>query len=101
MLQFIEAFFKGVLFPVAYIDELQVWNSILFPLKSGIGIQRFKLPWIFNPFGNSPEFIGLSGALAFYNPKNDIFISGTVNQVANPGISFRVMSKIIQQLLKK
>ncbi len=104
MLQFIEAFFTGVLFPVAYISELQVWNKIFFPLQSGIGIQRFKLPWIFNPFSNTPELIGhsgLSGALAFYSPKNDILISGTVNQVANPGISFRVMLKIIQQLLKK
>jgi len=104
MLQFIEAFFTGVFFPVGYIGELQVWNSIFFPLQSGMGIQRFKLPWIFNPLGNTPELIGhsgLSGALAFYNPKNEIFISGTVNQVANPGISFRVMLKIIQQLLKK
>jgi hypothetical protein len=103
LLQFTEAFFFGMFFPVAYIDELQVWNKIFFPLQSGIGIQRFKLPWIFNPLGNSPELIGhsgLSGALAFYNPKNKIFISGTVNQVANPGISFRVMLKIVQHLLK-
>ncbi|WP_273565678.1 serine hydrolase domain-containing protein [Maribacter halichondriae] len=104
LLQFIEAFFSGGFFPAAYISELQVWNNIFFPLQSGIGIQRFKLPWIFNPFGNSPELIGhsgLSGALAFYNPKNEIFISGTVNQVANPGISFRLVLKIIQHLLKK
>lgn len=103
MLQFIEAFFRGNLFPAAYINELQVWNRIFFPLQSGIGIQRFKLPWIFSPLGNTPELIGhsgLSGAVAFYNPKNEIFISGTVNQVANPGVSFRVVLKIIQQLLK-
>jgi len=104
MLQFIEAFFSGIFFPVAYITALQDWNSIFYPLHSGIGIQRFKLPWIFSTFGKTPELIGysgLSGALAFYNPKNEIFIAGTINQVASPGISFRLMLKIIQQMLKK
>ena len=104
MLQFIEAFFSGKFFSVAYIKELQDWNRIFYPLHSGIGIQRFKLPWIFSPFGEIPELIGhsgLSGALAFYNPKNEIFIAGTINQVASPGISFRLMLKLMQQLLKK
>lgn len=97
MLIFIEAFFTGKLFPVSYIEELQEWNKIFFPMRSGIGIHMFKLPWIFNPTGAVPYFIGhsgLSGALAYYSPKENIFIVGTVNQVAHPDISFKTMIKL-------
>lgn len=103
MLIFIEAFFKGKLFPASYIDELQVWNKIFFPLSSGIGIHLFKLPWIFNPTGNIPYFIGhsgLSGALAYYSPVENIYIVGTVNQIAHPDISFRTMIKLTQVMMK-
>lgn len=104
MLVFIEAFFTGKLFPQTYIDELQEWNKIFFPMQSGIGIHLFKLPWIFNPTGAVPYFIGhsgLSGALAYYSPKENIFIVGTVNQVANPDISFKTMIKLTHQIKKQ
>ena len=103
MLTFIEAFFTGQLFPFTYLKELEVWNNIFFPMKSGIGIHLFRLPWIFNPTGGVPAFIGhsgLSGALAFYSPTKNIFIVGTVNQVAHPAISFKTMIKLSQILLK-
>lgn len=61
MMVFLEAFFDGTLFPAAYIDELRDWNRIFFPIRSGVGIQRFKLPWLFNPLGTIPELIGHSG----------------------------------------
>lgn len=104
MLVFIESFFTGKLFPSSYIGELQEWNKIFFPMQSGIGIHLFKLPWIFNPTGAVPYFIGhsgLSGALAYYSPKENIFIVGTVNQIAHPDISFKTMIKLTQQLRKK
>ncbi len=104
MLVFIEAFFKGELFPESYINELQQWNNIFFPMQSGIGIHLFKLPRVFNPAGTIPDFIGhsgLSGALAYYSPQKNLFIVGTVNQVAHPDISFRTMIKLTQILLKK
>ena len=103
MLVFIEAFFTGKLFPESYLSELQEWNRIFFPMKAGIGIHLFKLPWIFNPFGTVPYFIGhsgLSGALAYYAPSENLFIAGTVNQVAHPDISFRTMIKLTQVLRK-
>jgi len=103
MLIFIEGFFTGKLFPSNYMDELQEWNRIFFPMRSGMGIHLFKLPWIFNPTGAVPYFIGhsgLSGALAYYSPKENIFIVGTVNQVAHPDISFKTMIKLTQQIMK-
>ncbi len=102
MLIFIEAFFNGSLFPANYIHEMQQWNSIFFPMKSGIGIHKFDLPWIFNPTRAVPLFIGhsgLSGALAYYSPRENLYIAGTVNQVAHPDISFRTMIKLTQKAI--
>jgi CubicO group peptidase (beta-lactamase class C family) len=99
MLIFIEAFFTGKLFPSEYIQDLQKWNKIFFPMRSGIGIHQFKLPWIFNPTGVVPVFIGhsgLSGALAYYSPKQNIYVVGTVNQIAQPDLSFKTMIKLTQ-----
>jgi len=103
MLVFIEAFFTGRLFPLTYISELQEWNKIFFPMRSGIGIHLFKLPWLFNPTGSVPYFIGhsgLSGALAYYSPEENVFVVGTVNQVAHPDISFKTMIKLALRALK-
>ncbi len=104
MLTFIESFFTGKLFPAEYLNEMQDWNRIFFPMRSGIGIHLFKLPWIFNPTGAVPNFIGhsgLSGALAFYSPADKIYVAGTVNQVANPDVSFKTMIKLTQIAKKK
>ncbi len=103
MLVFIQAFFEGKFFPKVYIKDLQAWNKIFFPMKSGIGIHLFKLPKISNPTGLIPYFIGhsgLSGALAFYSPQEDFYIVGTTNQIAHPDLSFRTMIKLTQVLLK-
>jgi len=104
MLVFTEAFFTGRLFPVQYIKEMQVWNNIFTPMQSGVGIHLFKLPWLFNPTGAIPEIIGhsgLSGALAYYSPKHNLYIAGTVNQVAYPQISFKVAIKLMQIALSR
>jgi CubicO group peptidase (beta-lactamase class C family) len=104
MLVFIEAFFTGKLFPSEYLNDLKEWNRIFFPMRSGIGIHLFKLPWIFNPTGTLPYFIGhsgLSGALAYYSPEENLYVAGTVNQVAHPDISFKTMIKLTQILKKK
>jgi len=73
-------------------------------MQSGIGIHRFKLPWFLNPFGTIPELLGhsgLSGALAYYSPTKDLYIAGTVNQVAYPDTAFRLAIKLIQKVLNK
>jgi D-alanyl-D-alanine carboxypeptidase len=103
LLQFIEAFFSGKIFSTPPISELTKWNPIFFPFQAGLGIQRFRLPWFFDPFRSMPEWIGhsgLSGTVAFYAPKQNLYIAGTVNQVAHPDSSFRLMIKLYQALKK-
>lgn len=102
LMKFLEAFFTGKLFSLKHIREIQVWNKIFFPLESGIGIQRFKVPWYFSPFKKIPELIGhsgLSGAFAFFCPERQIYLTGTVNQIVKPGSSFRIMIKVLEALL--
>jgi len=102
LLIFTEAFFNGAFFPQQYMDTLKVWNKIFFPMQSGIGIHRFKLPWIFNPAGQIPELIGhsgLSGTIAYHSPEKKLYITGTVNQVAFPDTSFRLAVKLIQKII--
>ena len=98
-MRYLQAFFKGELFPVEYLDEMSDWNRIFFPLEYGLGVSRFKLPRIFSPFKPFPELIGhsgLSGAFAFFCPERSLYMTGTVNQVARPGTSFKLMLELIE-----
>ncbi len=100
-MRFLKAFFGGQFFPQKDFDAMKNWNNIMFPLQYGMGLMRFKLPRIFSPFKAMPEFLGhsgLSGAVAFYIPEKNIWITGTINQVANPGLSFRLMIKLLNNL---
>lgn len=100
LLVFTEAFFTNQLFTTK-IDALKKWNKIFFPMQAGIGIHRFKLPWFFDPFGAVPEMIGhsgLSGTIAYACPEKNLFIAGTVNQVAYPDRSFRLMIKLLRKV---
>jgi CubicO group peptidase (beta-lactamase class C family) len=101
LMTFIQAFFKGLLFPIEYFEEMKQWNKIFYPLEYGVGLARFKLPRIFSPFKAMPELIGhsgLSGAFAFYSPEKDLFLTGTVNQISNPDQSFRLMLRLMNSL---
>ena len=95
---FIKAFINGFFFSDRTLKSIQVWKRIFFPLQYGIGIARFKLPRIFSPFKPFPELIGhsgLSGAFAFYCPSKNTYLTGTVNQIAKPGTSFKLMLKLL------
>lgn len=104
LLVFLEAFFKGHLFSGVSVNQLKVWNKIHYPLQSGVGIQRFKLPWVMNPLKTIPDLYGhsgLSGSVAYCNPEKELYIAGTVNQVAYPDTAFRLMLRLVQQVIKK
>lgn len=98
---FIEAFFNGKLFPKEDLIEMQQWNKIFFPLQYGIGIMKFQLPRIFSPFKPMPILIGhsgLSGAFQYYVPEKNCFITGTVNQIDRPSLSYKLLLKLVSQV---
>jgi hypothetical protein len=98
---FLKAFFNGTFFPKTYLPELYKWNSVMFPLEYGVGIMKFQLPAIFTLFRKMPAFIGhsgLSGAFAYYIPEKEVFLSGTVNQISNPGTSYKMLIQIVNSI---
>ena len=95
---FLRAFFQGKFFPTSYLKEMYAFNPIMFPLENGIGLMRFKLPRIFSPFKAIPicyGHSGLSGAFAYYCPEKEVYITGTVNQINNPQLSYQLLIKLL------
>ena len=96
---FLKAFMSGELFPTKYLDEMrQQWNPIFPPLEYGIGMMRFALPRYYTLFKKVPEMIGhsgVSGAVLFFVPELDLFVSGTVNQIKKRSLSFRLMAQLV------
>lgn len=98
LLVFVRALFEGQLFDARLLDDVRDWRRIMFPLESGVGLMRFKVPWIFAPFGPRPELLGhsgLSGAFAFFAPARGVYLAGTVNQIHRPDLSFRLMLRLL------
>jgi len=98
---FLQAFMTGALFPLPYLDEMQQhWNRIFMPLEYGIGIMRFALPRYFSPLKTIPPMVGhsgASGALLFWVPELDLYISGTVNQVKKRSLSYNLMTRLVME----
>ena len=98
---FLKAFFNGFFFPKSFLPELYKWNRVMFPLEYGVGIMKFQLPALFSMFRKMPAFIGhsgLSGAYAYYVPEKNVFLAGTVNQINNPGTSYKMLLKIVSSI---
>jgi D-alanyl-D-alanine carboxypeptidase len=82
---------------------LKKWNLIWFPgqFYFGVGLEKLWTPRVLSPFKPIGELLGCwgqSGAFAFHNPENDLYFTGTVNQLSGFGHSaaFRAMIKIIK-----
>ncbi len=100
-LRFLRAYFAGELFNRSHFETIMRWNKMFFPMHYGYGLWRYKLPRWANLFRETPEFIGhagVIGAMAFYNPKNDLYVVGTFNQLDDPARQFRVMPKVIDAI---
>lgn len=98
---FLKAFFNGHFFPKERLSELEKWNNIFSPFKYGVGIQMFSLPRIFSPFQPVPTMIGhcgSTGSLAFKIPSMGLYVTGTINQQANPNIAFQTIIRILSRV---
>lgn len=101
LMTFLKAFFNGHFYPKAKLQELEDWNSIFFPFKYGLGIQKFYTPRIFSPFKAIPDMVGhcgSTGTAAFYVPDKNVFITGAINQASSPSTLFQTMIKILNKL---
>lgn len=98
-IKFLQAFMTGELFPAHYVSECQAqWNAVFRPLEYGMGIMRFALPRYYTLFRKAPVMIGhsgASGAVLFYVPEIDLYVSGTVNQIKKRNLSYTLMTRIV------
>jgi D-alanyl-D-alanine carboxypeptidase len=95
---FLKAFMNGFFFPKSKLKDMAVWKKVMFPLEYGVGIMRFKLPKSMTGGKDYPELIGhsgLSGAFSYYCPEKDLYMTGSVNQIHKPGLSYRLMIKVM------
>ncbi len=101
---FLRAFMAGRLFPAGYLNELCAeWRAIFPPISYGVGIMRFALPRIFTLFQKVPAMIGhsgASGAVLYYVPELDLYVSGIVNQIKKRSLSYNVMTRLVMACQK-
>lgn len=101
-LVFLQAFMTGKLFPKNYLVEMQAqWNAIFSPMDYGMGLMRYDLPRYYTIFVKVPAMVGhsgASGAVLYYQPELDLYISGTVNQIKNRSLPYRVMTQLLMTI---
>jgi CubicO group peptidase (beta-lactamase class C family) len=96
---FLEAFMTGRLFPAEYLEEMQRrWTPIFRPLEYGVGIMRFALPRYYTMLAKVPPMVGhsgASGAVLYYVPALDLYVSGSVNQIKKRSLSYNVLARLV------
>jgi len=97
-IRFLEAFMTGTLLPVEYLAEMQKWNRIFPPLEYGVGLMRFALPRYYSPLRAVSPMVGhsgASGAVLYYAPLLDLYLSGTVNQIKKRSLSYGLLARLV------
>lgn len=102
MTTFTRAYFSQKLFNYS-LDDMNSFgvNRIFFPLQYSLGMMKVQLPRIFTMFRRVPPLYGhsgLSGAFAYYSPDKDLIFVGTVNQIANPSISYNLLLRLLMTI---
>ncbi|WP_313131312.1 serine hydrolase domain-containing protein [Anaerocolumna sp.] len=99
---FLKAFFQGKLFSKDNLNHICNFRKITSPgmtsLEYGGGLMRSKLVKPVAIFFPKCTIIGHSGAsssFAFYCPEKDLYITGTLNQMSNPGYPFYFMMQLL------
>ena len=101
LMVFLRAFFEGQLFSESHLDGGE-WNEIQFEFHEyKKGMMRFEITGVWALFG-SYELIGHSGSnnsFAFYCPDEEIYVVGTLNQITDPSVQYRLMNQLIDSIV--
>lgn len=99
LMVFLRAFFFGKLFDQRILTNAMEWKKLTPYISAGIGILQFHKPSIFPSLNGGTELIGYfgkSGTLAYYDIKNNTFITGTINQIAYPELAHKLGYKLLK-----
>jgi len=75
------------------------WHRVFFPMRYGYGMMRVDLPRSFRPWRAFPVLIGHSGStgsFAYYCREKELYLAGTLNQIAAPSRPVRLMIRIAE-----
>lgn len=98
---FFGAFFGGRVFSSKWLDHMQKWTPLFFPMSYGMGLMRFRLPPVMTTFRRLPEMIGhggASGVLMYANPARAIRIVGSTIQLAGRERPYRFLAAVTNLL---
>jgi len=99
-LAFLDAFFGARLFSRAVLDEMQSeWRRIFFPLKYGVGLMRFDVPWYMGGIPSLPSLVGHSGAsgVVFYRSEAwGMTIVGALHQLSQRSMPYELLVRALQ-----
>lgn len=97
---FLKAFIDGHFFPKSDFKELMnKWNFLFLPGQFYYGIGIAKQPLFISSYKDGLiGHWGQSGAFAFYYPKKDLYLTGTVNQITGHRVAAGLIKKCIMQL---
>lgn len=77
------------------------WNRIMFPLRYGLGMMRFRLSRALSPAYPVPEMVGHSGSTGswlFHCPELAVTLTGTLDQASSPALPFRFLPRVVREL---
>lgn len=101
---FLKDFFQGELFSAKRLEDISSFRKIASPQMSGLdyggGLMHSKLKAPIAVFFPQCTIIGHSGAsssFAFYCPQKDLYLTGTLNQMSNPGYPFFFMMQLLNE----
>lgn len=62
---------------------------------------RFAVPRLMSPFAPVPALVGhggSSGAVLFHAPELDLFVAGTVNQIARRRLPYALLARVVAEV---
>lgn len=101
---FMKAFFGGRLFVKTVFHELEKSNKLqmnMSPICYGAGFMRIPLDGFVTLFMGKGELQGHSGStgsFAFYHSESDLYFTGDVNQMVNPGLPVRLAMRLAMSI---
>jgi CubicO group peptidase (beta-lactamase class C family) len=101
LMRFLVAVHTGALFDTADRTFSGPYRRVFFPLQAGPGHMRFRLPRATWLRGTPPDLrghSGLSGAFAFVDVDSETYLAGTVNDIARPSRSFKLMLDLVREV---
>lgn len=96
---FIRGYLEGKLFSTKIMECN--FNKMSYPINYGTGIMKYSIPRLLSMFRYVPDlygYNGYNGSFAFYSPEDKIFISGTINQINNNMLIYKVINKILNSV---